>query len=97
MSYFENGIFLLLIILTGQATLLSVVILSIPQLELVNVADILEWIFLMIFPNFGLAQGLNNIYQNSKIGAVCQNLSLLCYLGPNPCCRGKVSRLLITF
>ncbi|CAF3441243.1 unnamed protein product [Rotaria sp. Silwood1] len=74
-------------IITSQATLLAVVILSIPQLDLVNVADILEWIFLILFPNFCLGQALNVMYQNYVLNGLCQPIVHLCDKMPNPCCK----------
>ena len=41
-------------ILTGQASLLPVAILAVPALNLVETSKALEWIFLVIFPNFSL-------------------------------------------
>lgn len=41
-------------ILTGQATLLPVTILTLPQLGLVDTSVVLEWLFLIIFPNFSI-------------------------------------------
>jgi hypothetical protein len=89
--------FYIFLIEIGQATLLAIVILSIPQLGLLNVADILEWIFIVLFPNFSLGQGLNDIYQNSALNDLCQPLVQYCVFGPNPCCKGKtfVSSLFI--
>ncbi|CAF3876784.1 unnamed protein product [Rotaria sp. Silwood2] len=76
-------------IITSQATLLAVVILSIPQLDLVHVADILEWIFLILFPNFCLGQGLNNMYQNYALNELCGPIVVLCDFMPNPCCKNN--------
>jgi ATP-binding cassette subfamily A (ABC1) protein 3 len=39
-------------IITSQATIIPVQVLSLPQLDLVDVSKILEWVFLIIFPNF---------------------------------------------
>jgi hypothetical protein len=39
-------------IITSQATIIPVQVLSLPALDLVYVSEILEWIFLIIFPNF---------------------------------------------
>lgn len=41
-------------ILTGQATILPVSILAVPALKLVETSKILEWIFLIFFPNFSV-------------------------------------------
>ena len=40
------------IVYQGQATMLPVSILELPQLGLVSTANILEWVFLIVFPNF---------------------------------------------
>ncbi|CAF1219331.1 unnamed protein product [Rotaria sordida] len=74
-------------IITSQATLLAVVILSIPQLDLINVSNILEWIFLILFPNFCLGQGLNNMYQNYVLNGLCAPIVIFCNSAPNPCCK----------
>ena len=50
-------------ILTGLATLLTVFILSIPQLDLLDVADALKWAFLVL-PNYCLGQGIGDIFNN---------------------------------
>jgi hypothetical protein len=85
----------------GQATLLAIVILSIPQLDLLDTANLLEWIFLILFPNYSLGQGLNDIYQNSMLTDLCVELSQLCFRGPNPCCKGKnlffIDQILVCF
>jgi len=84
-----NKIFFFFNIEIGQATLLAIVILSIPQLELLDTANLLEWIFLILFPNYSLGQGLNDIYQNSVLNDFCVPLSQICSWEPNPCCKGK--------
>jgi len=71
----------------GQATLLAIVILSIPQLDLLDVADLLEWIFIILFPNYNLGQGLNDIYQNSVLNDLCAPIVQFCPFFPNPCCK----------
>lgn len=70
----------------GQATLLAVVILSIPQLDLLSTADIVEWIFIILFPNYSLGQGINDLYGNSMYNQLCANLSTICPDEPNLCC-----------
>ncbi|CAF0820413.1 unnamed protein product, partial [Didymodactylos carnosus] len=76
-------------IITSQATLLAVVILAIPQLELVNVSKILEWIFLILFPNYSLAQALNDIYENHEYLEICPKLLEYCDQVPSPCCKNN--------
>ncbi|XP_032221027.2 phospholipid-transporting ATPase ABCA3-like isoform X2 [Nematostella vectensis] len=50
-------------IITGLATLLTVFILSIPGLDLLDVADALKWAFLVL-PNYCLGQGIGDIFSN---------------------------------
>ncbi len=73
-------------ILSSQATLTPVQILSLPMLKLVNVSVILEWIFLLIFPNFSMGQGLIDLYTNYQIGKFCTEYQEFCDIVPNPCC-----------
>ncbi|XP_059176012.1 phospholipid-transporting ATPase ABCA3-like [Physella acuta] len=61
-------------ILTGVATLLVVAILSIPQIDLEDVSIVLEWIFLAVFPNFCLSQGMLQFYQNYQFRDLCQQI-----------------------
>ena len=41
-------------VLTGQATLLPVSILAVPALKLIETSRLLEWVFILIFPNYTL-------------------------------------------
>lgn len=50
-------------VITGLATLLTVFILSIPGLNLLDVADALKWVFLVL-PNYCLGQGISDIFNN---------------------------------
>lgn len=50
-------------IITGLATLLSVFILSIPGLDLLDTADVLKWVFLVL-PNYCLGQGIGDMFNN---------------------------------
>lgn len=68
---------------------MAVAILSIPQLDLLDVARILEWIFIAIFPNYCLGQGLSDIYKNSFLNDLCEPLVPLCGFISNPCCKSK--------
>ena len=54
-------------ILTSQATLLPVTILSLPQLGLVDTSVYLEWLFLIIFPNFSIGQAFVGNYINVNL------------------------------
>ncbi|CAH1776854.1 unnamed protein product [Owenia fusiformis] len=84
-------------ILSGTATVLAVIILKIPALESVDVANVLEWVFLILLPNYALGQSLIDFYANYDAKSICLNpdwnLDELCPLLPvnatNPCCRNK--------
>lgn len=67
-------------------TLVPVQILSLPQLDLIDVSNILEWIFLIIFPNFSIGQSLADFYNNYQVAKICSNITELCPYFPNPCC-----------
>lgn len=73
-----------------MATLITVVILQIPELQLVEVADALDWIF-MTLPNYSLGMAFNNLYTNSRAVEYCTRpiVVLACKTGlrPNPCCK----------
>ena len=73
-------------ILTSQATLLPVTILSLPQLGLVDTSVALEWLFLIIFPNFSIGQAFIDLYTNDAIKAICEPIEPTCEFFPNICC-----------
>ncbi|CAL1544560.1 unnamed protein product [Lymnaea stagnalis] len=83
-------------IITGVATLVVIVILSIPLIGLEDVSIVLEWVFLVIFPNFCLSQGVFQFYQNYQNLDICRPIyefnvcpffSLI--KETNPCCPGN--------
>ncbi|XP_071130810.1 phospholipid-transporting ATPase ABCA3-like isoform X2 [Mytilus edulis] len=74
-------------ILSGDATILAVGILGIPQLDLEDLAKALEWVFLTFLPNFCLGQGLMDYYMNYEYLEVCKPIIGLCKAFPNPCCK----------
>ncbi|XP_068200893.1 phospholipid-transporting ATPase ABCA3-like isoform X1 [Palaemon carinicauda] len=77
-------------IITGMATLITVNILRIPDLELRDVAEYLDWVFLL-FPSYALAAAFTDLYSNWRFTGICKReiFSLLCGLKafPNPCCK----------
>ena len=65
-------------------------ILSIPDLELLDTAKVLDWIF-MFFPNYNIGWGINKLSTNVQLKTACANipsLELFCgVVNPdNPCC-----------
>ncbi|CAL8096130.1 unnamed protein product [Orchesella dallaii] len=78
-------------IFTGMATMLSVVIIQIPELRLGYIADILNKIFL-IFPNYALGMGIVQLSTNYQLSKQCPNYNLdfLCPAFPNSFCCAKL-------
>jgi len=80
-----------LILSAGIALFMTVNIMTIPRLELQEVARVLDWIFL-VFPHYSLCASINNMYNNYVFNKICSGIldfEELCILRPNPCCRGK--------
>jgi ATP-binding cassette subfamily A (ABC1) protein 3 len=87
------------IFFTGNATFLAVSIVSIPQLDLESLSTALEWIFLTFLPNFCLAEGLMDYYENYEILLQVCTPTIInsCKFLPNPCCRSKYYNLIVNF
>lgn len=78
----------------GVATVLTVAILSIPQLEAVDVAHFLQWLFLVFLPNYCLGQGLEDFYSNYEYIKICEPIEELCSIFPTLlCCSGNTASL----
>ncbi|XP_076053842.1 phospholipid-transporting ATPase ABCA3-like isoform X2 [Oratosquilla oratoria] len=77
-------------IFTGMATLITVTILRIPELDLTHVADILDWVFLLL-PSYSLAAAITDLYTNSRSTRICSKeiIKFLCSMDTfaNPCCK----------
>lgn len=75
----------------GMATLIIVVILQVPELQLMELAKKLDRIF-MVLPNYSLGVAVNNLYTNSRAVEYCNRpiVMFACKTGfrPNPCCKG---------
>lgn len=76
-----------------MATLITVTILRIPDLELGHVADLLDWIFLL-FPSYAMASGITDLYNNWRIIGICRKeiFDFLCEIKSfaNPCCKREL-------
>ena len=74
-----------------MATLLTVTILLIPDLDLKHVADVLDWLFLF-FPFYNLGTAIRDLHANFRASDICMRagdkLAVACELVPNPCCVG---------
>ena len=84
---FDNN----LILSAGIALFMTVNIMTIPRLELQDVARVLDWIFL-VFPHYSLCASINNMYNNYVFNKACAAFLAfpgICTIQPNPCCRGK--------
>lgn len=71
-----------------------VVILRTPELELTNVAEILDWVFLL-FPHYTITMSIFNLYQTYLSIKVCSPVLEYCKVlqdinQTNSCCRGKL-------
>jgi len=53
-----------------MATTMGITILSIPDLNLVHVAEALDWVFMLI-PQYNLGYGLIQISTNSQLHRMC--------------------------
>ncbi|KAK7486553.1 hypothetical protein BaRGS_00022219, partial [Batillaria attramentaria] len=84
-------VIIILAIISGLFTMLTVFILRIPSLDLVDVAEILDWIFMVVFPHYCLGMGFSNFYVNDLDLDYCFgqgiDLTLLCPSPMNPCCK----------
>ena len=75
-------------------TVLAVDILAIPKLGTLALSRSLEWVFLVLLPNFCLGQGLNDFFTNYQFLQVCDTpmVRQICDMHlpqPFPCCKGK--------
>ena len=64
-------------VITGLATLLTVFILSIPALDLLDVAKMLKWAFLFL-PNYSLGQALNDMFTNHQYVDIFNQAMKMC-------------------
>ncbi|RUS82911.1 hypothetical protein EGW08_009334 [Elysia chlorotica] len=73
-------------ILTGLFTLLSVFLLTIDGLGTENIGNTLDWIFKALFPNYNLGSCFKNIYANFLMLEQCADV--VCSHGAvSPCCK----------
>ncbi|GFT03289.1 ATP-binding cassette sub-family A member 3 [Trichonephila clavipes] len=91
-------------ILVGIATLLTVTILEIPDLDVKSVADVLDYIFSIFIPNYDLGRAMGNLYQNQQFNKFCntKDIKLVCdfeippiFAYVKPCCKGKCDSVCI--
>jgi hypothetical protein len=77
---------------SGVAAFMIVVIMQTPELGLTDVAEILDWIFLL-FPHYTVTMSVFNLYQTYLSIKVCAPVLEFCPQLPliqqtNSCCKG---------
>ncbi|XP_071081916.1 phospholipid-transporting ATPase ABCA3-like [Haliotis cracherodii] len=80
-------VIIILNIITGLATLLTVFMLTIVEKK--AEADTADWVFLLIFPHYNFGKSYMDMYSNYLYLDSCtkQNYTFLCVTSPsNPCC-----------
>ncbi|XP_050417300.2 phospholipid-transporting ATPase ABCA3 [Patella vulgata] len=78
---------LILNVLSGLITVMAVFILRIPSLKTQDIADILEYVFSVPFPQFNLGIAFMNIVDNYNNLKICANSSPCDGIRFNPCCK----------
>lgn len=74
-------------IFTGTASALAILILKTPQLNLMDLANRLEWFFYILFPNFCFEKTLQDLYANYQNSELCKVVNPGgCSNRTNPCC-----------
>lgn len=76
--------------------MIVVYILKMPEIEVINVADILDWFFYVTLPNYCFSGGILSLFENQVNIDLCgmQEMKLLCNSirntnNTNLCCEGK--------
>ncbi len=80
----------------GLGSTIAIFIMKIEALGVAEIADILEWVFYVILPNFCFGMGLQDIYTNYQNKKICTqyDLDTVCTVlasipnATNPCCPG---------
>lgn len=82
----------------GMATMLAVVIISVPEFHLGYISDELNKVFL-IFPNYALGMGIVQLSTNYQLSRQCPNYNLdyLCPAFPDSFCCAKCKGKRISF
>lgn len=84
-------VIIILAIISGLFTMLTVFIMRIPFLNVVDVAEALDWTFMVVFPHYCLGMGFSNFYVNKLDLDFCFNqginLPAFCPDPQNPCCK----------
>lgn len=68
---------------------MAVTVLQVPDLGTKEVADVLDWIFIAIFPNYNMAQCFVQMYGNQIALKSCLPVQATCDIIPNPCCKSE--------
>ena len=70
-------------------TTITVYILSLPILNLESTAQVFNWVFLVLFPNYCMAKSFMDIYTNYLNIDTCNSLlyTTTCPVTSGPCCK----------
>lgn len=84
---------------TGLVTTVAVFVLSIDGLNTKSEAKALDWLFLIIFPNYCMTKSFMDIYTNYLTLGLCKKLryTLTCPLMGGPCCKSYGRSLFLSF
>ncbi|KAL8603343.1 hypothetical protein ACOMHN_039706 [Nucella lapillus] len=83
-------------IISGLFTMMTVFIMRIPTLGVADVAEVLDWVFMAVFPHYSLGTGFSNLYVNKLDKDFCTqfsfNITQFCpvfkqFNQTNPCCK----------
>jgi len=85
----------------GALAVLAIVILKIPDLGTVDIANALEWVFYVVLPNFCFNKALQDLITKHQFSSVCSKIDevidreMFCDIirnnsKTNPCCPGKL-------
>ncbi|XP_059179614.1 phospholipid-transporting ATPase ABCA3-like [Physella acuta] len=84
---------IMLNIFSGIITTTAVFVLQIPSIGTESIADILDWVFAFIFPNYNMATCFIKLYTNYLNLKSCASTQGLCAMGMvSPCCPKTCSK-----
>ena len=67
---------------------------TIPNLGISRIAELFQNIFLILFPNYAMGQGISDLFDNYKTINICRENQKYCKVFPNPCCRYRPAKIL---
>jgi ATP-binding cassette subfamily A (ABC1) protein 3 len=67
---------------------------TIPNLGISHIAEFFQNIFLILFPNYAMGQGISDLFDNYKTINICKENQKYCKVFPNACCRYRPAKIL---